>query len=511
MIVKFQNVDGKTEQLDLSKRGNIAFNADCMEFLRNCPDNAFALSCVDPPYGGGCAEANGSGIKVERRDGTWAAKYNKGTEISVHRSNKPGGTHRNYELGTDIRKWDVAPSKEYFDELFRVSKNQIIWGGNYFELPPTRCFLIWRKLSISENFSMAMCEYAWTSFNDNAKLFEHVPQGKDRFHPCLPSGTLVRFGGKWKPIEDVHVGEKNEFGTVAAITTHNAEKLVEIEVDGKLVTATWNHPFLVKRIDGIYWVNAEQIEKGDELLSLWKRDMLSQKKDIYVTEQTEKDYGWSIALFGKKTMVQFRKVCKSIIKTLTRPITIFPISCLSRPLNTNGCTKVADLSTAFGISLAKCAANTRLRQKKTGTSRVDGLPVEYAENATSKKFAKNAVCVSQTVGSVKIIHQKTKVYNLSVDGIPAFETVIGITHNTQKPVALYEWIFSRYAKPGDKILDTHLGSGSSRIAAYNAGLDFVGYEIDETYFKLEEERFRKHTQQVSFIDIIGGTNDKNLS
>ena len=84
-------------------------------------------------------------------------------------------------------------------------------------------------------------------------------------------------------------------------------------------------------------------------------------------------------------------------------------------------------------------------------------------------------------------------------------------HPTQKPVALYEWIFSRYAKQGDKILDTHLGSGSSRIAAYNAGLDFVGYEIDETYFKLEEERFRKHTQQVSFIDIIGGTNDKNLS
>lgn len=72
-------------------------------------------------------------------------------------------------------------------------------------------------------------------------------------------------------------------------------------------------------------------------------------------------------------------------------------------------------------------------------------------------------------------------------------------HVTQKPVALYRWIFSRYAKPGFKILDTHLGSGSSRIAAWDAGLDFWGYEIDETYFRLEEERFEAHTAQLSLF------------
>lgn len=72
-------------------------------------------------------------------------------------------------------------------------------------------------------------------------------------------------------------------------------------------------------------------------------------------------------------------------------------------------------------------------------------------------------------------------------------------HATQKPVALYRWIFQRYAKPGDKILDTHLGSGSSRIAAWDAGLDFWGYEIDETYFRLEEERFEAHTAQLSLF------------
>lgn len=68
-------------------------------------------------------------------------------------------------------------------------------------------------------------------------------------------------------------------------------------------------------------------------------------------------------------------------------------------------------------------------------------------------------------------------------------------HPTQKPVALYSWIFSHYAKPGDRILDTHLGSGSSRIAAYDAGLDFVGYEIDKHYFDKQEERFMAYTAQ----------------
>ncbi len=72
-------------------------------------------------------------------------------------------------------------------------------------------------------------------------------------------------------------------------------------------------------------------------------------------------------------------------------------------------------------------------------------------------------------------------------------------HPTQKPVALYTWIFSKYAKPGDKILDTHLGSGSSRIAAYDAGLDFVGFEIDKDYFEAQERRFAEHASQMSLF------------
>lgn len=116
-----------------------------------------------------------------------------------------------------IIAWDVAPGQEYFEELFRVSRNQVIWGGNYFDLPPTRCFLIWRKLSISETFTMAMAEYAWTSFNSNAKVFEAAPQGKPgdtRFHPTQKPIELYAWIYKLyaKPgdkILDTHMGSQS--------------------------------------------------------------------------------------------------------------------------------------------------------------------------------------------------------------------------------------------------------------------------------------------------------------
>lgn len=68
-------------------------------------------------------------------------------------------------------------------------------------------------------------------------------------------------------------------------------------------------------------------------------------------------------------------------------------------------------------------------------------------------------------------------------------------HPTQKPIALYEWLLINYAKEGDKILDTHLGSGSSRIAAYNLGFDFTACELDKEYFEAQEKRFKQHISQ----------------
>lgn len=126
------------------------YNEDCMIGMKRFEDKFFDLAIVDPDYGLGDKITNG---------GTWSAKYKKG-------QGNFGG----------------KPTSEYWDELFRVSKNQIVWGGNYFVLPATRCFLVWRKLSISETFSMAMCEYAWTSFDQNAKYYECIPEKGDRWH-----------------------------------------------------------------------------------------------------------------------------------------------------------------------------------------------------------------------------------------------------------------------------------------------------------------------------------------
>ena len=149
---------------------------DCLEYMKTLPDKAFTLAIADPPYGGAGNDITGSNeirnnrgrfskykeIECSRTGGTWAAKY-----------------------GKNIKEWDLAPSEEFFVELRRISVNQIVWGANYFPMPPTRCFVIWEK-TIPEDFTMAMCEYAWTSFNANAKIFKYRQFGDKsdpRFHP----------------------------------------------------------------------------------------------------------------------------------------------------------------------------------------------------------------------------------------------------------------------------------------------------------------------------------------
>jgi site-specific DNA-methyltransferase (adenine-specific) len=72
-------------------------------------------------------------------------------------------------------------------------------------------------------------------------------------------------------------------------------------------------------------------------------------------------------------------------------------------------------------------------------------------------------------------------------------------HPTQKPVALYKWLLKNYTKEGDKILDTHLGSQSSRIAAFDMGFDFTGYELDKDYFEAGNKRFNQHKAQLKLF------------
>jgi site-specific DNA-methyltransferase (adenine-specific) len=124
----------------------------------------------------------------------------------------PDGRKVGGKVRKKITSWDYAPGEDYFNELFRVSKAQIIWGGNYFQLPPNRCFLVWLKTNIPENFSMAMAEYAWCSFNDNAKVIKMSSAGiVGRFHPTQKPEELYRwiYAHYTKPglkILDTHLG-----------------------------------------------------------------------------------------------------------------------------------------------------------------------------------------------------------------------------------------------------------------------------------------------------------------
>lgn len=155
-------------------------NGDCLEFLRSQPSMSFDLAIVDPPYGLDKKSTEGSG-KLKNR-----------IRNTAH-----------------IKRWDEKPAQEYFDELQRVSRNQIIWGGNYFNLPPCRCFVVWDKQQPWENFSQA--EFAWTSFDKPAKLTHVSKSSEVKIHPTqkpieLYAYLLRTFANEGDSILDTHLG-----------------------------------------------------------------------------------------------------------------------------------------------------------------------------------------------------------------------------------------------------------------------------------------------------------------
>ena len=160
------------------------FLMDCMEGMKKYEDNHFDLAVVDPPYG------------LERF--------------------KKGGSHIN-KHGSEKGLWNnEKPTKIYFEELFRVSQNQIIWGANNFELPTSEYFIIWQK-SNAEDFSFAMCEYAWTNCNIPAKVYKklHIQVGdKNKIHPTqkpieLYDWIFKNYAKEGQKILDTHLGSQS--------------------------------------------------------------------------------------------------------------------------------------------------------------------------------------------------------------------------------------------------------------------------------------------------------------
>ena len=189
----------------LDKLVSEVYNIDCIEGMRHYTDKYFDLAICDPPYG---IDINSSG-----RLGHYGGK----------------------------KKWDdMIPPLEYFTELFRVSRNQIIWGGNYFNLPPTRCFLIWDKQQ-PEDVSFASCEYAWTSFNQSAKTFYMRPQNADnvRIHPTqkpekLYDWIISKYANKGMKILDTHLGS----GSSRISAYFNHCDFVGFEIDKDYIKAS---------------------------------------------------------------------------------------------------------------------------------------------------------------------------------------------------------------------------------------------------------------------------------
>jgi len=176
-------------------------NCDNMALMARYPDKYFDLAIVDIPYGLGDKLTTG---------GTWASKYKTGDA-----------------------DWDVLPTEEYFKELFRVSENQIIWGGNYAHnyLKSNRHFIIWDK--VSHMPTMADCEYAWSSIDANAKIFKHPRNSSEkRIHitqkpVALYKWILDKYAKPGDKILDTHLGS----GSIAIACHDYGFDLTACELD----------------------------------------------------------------------------------------------------------------------------------------------------------------------------------------------------------------------------------------------------------------------------------------
>jgi site-specific DNA-methyltransferase (adenine-specific) len=166
-----------------------------MEFMKSLPDKAYDLAIVDPPYGIG-------------RD-----SYTSGSKPYLGRGRK--GTWRNPTPKIYNGSWDIRPTDEYFTELKRVSENQIIWGGNFFCVVPSPCWIVWDKQNA--NTTMADCELAWTSFKTAVRKFTWMWSGfyqqlkEERIHPtqkpvALYQWLLKNYAKQGDKILDTHGG-----------------------------------------------------------------------------------------------------------------------------------------------------------------------------------------------------------------------------------------------------------------------------------------------------------------
>lgn len=218
------------------------WNMDCMEGMKRFPNKYFEVAIVDPPYGINAPNMAMGTNKSRSKNGYPA----ESTASRIKRSKGAG-------------QWDnEPPGEDYFKELFRVSKNQIIWGSNYFRLLPTKCFVVWDKVQPWEAFSQV--EMAWTSYDLPAKLFRYSNTGgantERKIHPTQKPIALYEYllqtfkiNG---PVLDTHVGSGSSL-----IAYHRAGvPFVGFEIDEEM-----------------YKLSSERLEREKSQLSLFDLGM----------------------------------------------------------------------------------------------------------------------------------------------------------------------------------------------------------------------------------------------
>jgi site-specific DNA-methyltransferase (adenine-specific) len=217
-------------------------NEDNLDLMARYSDNYFDLAIVDPPYGIG---------------------------IDKHMNSNKGINGYKVYRETD---WDNSPpSEEYFNELFRVSKNQIIWGGNYFInhiKNPSKCWLVWNK--IQRNFSMADAELAYTSFTNSVRCFDYArgsalsnnKKNGGRIHPTqkpvqLYEWILTKYAKKGDKIIDTHLGS----GSIAIACYNLNFHLTACEIDTEYFQDALNRFELHKRQLKLFKLNYHEQKK----------------------------------------------------------------------------------------------------------------------------------------------------------------------------------------------------------------------------------------------------------
>ena len=177
---------------------------DCLDYMRSMPDKSVDAVITDPPYG-------------------IASVWSKGSE-------RHGWGKSNSQL-EKRNGWDVKPAKEYFDEMLRIANKVIVWGGNYFDLPISRGWLVWNKPE--RNFSLSEAELAWTNISMPIRVIDCHRSDSGREHPTQKPVGVMKFSiekaklPEGATILDPYMGS----GTTGVACVQTGRNFIGIEID----------------------------------------------------------------------------------------------------------------------------------------------------------------------------------------------------------------------------------------------------------------------------------------